>query len=107
MLSHPLLVEAIEQCFVAVAIHNNKPGRDAEILQRFQEKSWNNPVVRLVDGAGKDLVARRGGVYSVAGIAGRMIKALAAAKRPVPGYLQVLAGVPAKRYLHKATFAMY
>ncbi len=106
-MSHPLLVEAIGQCFVAVAIHNNKPGRDAEILRRYQEKSWNNPVVRLVDGKGKDLVARRGGVYSVAGTAGRMVAALRVAKHRVPGYLSLLAGVPAKRYLHKATFAMY
>ena len=107
MLSHPLLVEAIENEFVPVAIHNNKSGRDAEILKRFSEKAWNNPVVRFVDGKGKDLVARRGGIYSASGIAARMVTALQTAKRPVPGYLRLLTVGATPKFLRKASFAMF
>ncbi len=39
VLSHPLLVEAIESEFVPIAIHNNRPGRDADVLQRLSEQS--------------------------------------------------------------------
>lgn len=107
MLSHPLLVEAIENEFVPVAIHNNKKGRDAKILKRFEEKPWNNPVVRFIDAGGKDLVARRGGVYSPVEIASRMVTALQTAKRPVPGYLRLLALGAMPKFLHKASFAMF
>jgi hypothetical protein len=107
VLSHPLLVEAIENEFVPVAIHNNKPGRDAEILKRFGEKAWNNPVVRFLDAVGEDLVPRRGGVYSAAGIAARMVTALQAAKRPVPGYLRLLTVGATPTFLRKASFAMF
>jgi Thioredoxin-like len=47
-LSHPLIAEAIETFFIPVCIHNNKGGKDAEILKKFGEPSWNNPVVRIV-----------------------------------------------------------
>ena len=107
MLSHPLLVEAIEREFVAVAIYNNRKGRDLEILKRYEEPAWNNPVVRFVDKKGKDLIARRDGVYSVAGIAGRMVAVLKVLKRPVPGYLEMLAVRQEARFLRKATFAMF
>ena len=72
MLSHPLLVEAIENEFVPVAVHNNKSGRDAEILKRYQVPAWNFPGVRFVDARGKDLIARRDRVWSMPGIAARM-----------------------------------
>ncbi len=91
VLSQPLLVEAIETEFVPVAIHNNRPGRDAGVLQRYGEPSWNNPVVRFVDSTGRDLIARKDGVWAPAGIARRMIEALEAAKRPVPPYLRLAA----------------
>ena len=37
VLSHPLLVEAIETHFVPLAIFNNKGGADAEVLKRYNE----------------------------------------------------------------------
>jgi hypothetical protein len=107
VLSHPLLVEAIQGGFVPVAIHNNAKGRDAEILRRYAEPAWNNPVVRLVGADGKDLVARRDGVYTVAGIAARMVTALQTAQRPVPGYLRLLALGGRPKFLTKASFAMH
>jgi hypothetical protein len=42
VLRHPLLVEAIETEFVPVFVYNNRGGRDAEILARYGEPSWNN-----------------------------------------------------------------
>jgi len=104
VLSHPLLVEAIESEFVPLAIHNNKSGADSEVLARFSEPEWNNPVVRLVDEAGADLLPRVDGVWSTHEIATRMVDALTAHGRDVPDYLRwvVTETAPAKR----ATFAM-
>lgn len=88
VLSHPLLVEAIESEFVAVAIYNNRGGADGEVLARFGEPAWNNPIVRFLDPSGADLVPRRSGVWQPDEIGARMIAALDAAGRPVPAYLR-------------------
>ncbi len=58
VLTHPLLVEAIETAFIPLAIHNNKGGADAEILKRYNEPAWNNPVVRIVDSHGSQILPR-------------------------------------------------
>jgi hypothetical protein len=89
VLSHPLLAPAIEQCFVPIAQRNNAGGTEGEVRERLLEPAWNNPVVRFLDADGKDLLPRRDGVWDAHGIAARMIDALGAAKRPVPGYLRV------------------
>ncbi|MCA8957249.1 MAG: hypothetical protein KDC87_14330 [Planctomycetes bacterium] len=107
MLSHPLLVEAIVDLFEPVAVFNSEKGRDAELLKRFGEPAWNNPVVRFVDAAGRDWIARRDGVWTPAGIAARMVEALRAARRSVPQYLELLAAEGRVRKLGKATFAMH
>ncbi len=86
-LSHPLLVEAIESEFVPVLVYNNRPGEDAELLKRFGEPSWNNPVVRFFDGDGRDVVPRRDRVYTERALAQRMRAALSAADRTPPTYL--------------------
>lgn len=90
-LSHPLLVEAIESEFEPVAIHNNRPGADAEVLARYREPAWNNPVMRFVDARGRDVVPRRDGLYGTHEIAARLVEALRAARRPVPAYLAAVA----------------
>jgi len=64
VLSHPLMVEALENSFIPLAIHNNDAGKDREILKRFGEPSWNNPVVRIIDVTGNDLVKRISNDYS-------------------------------------------
>ncbi len=108
MLSHPLLVEAIESEFVPGCIYNNKKGKDAEILKRYQERAWNNPVVRFVDAAGKDVITPKDGVWSLSGIATRMTKALEATrKKSTPRYLRLLATGSKKQGMKKATFAMH
>lgn len=89
VLAHPLLAAAIEHSFVPIAIRNNVDGKEGEVRQRFQEPAWNNPVVRLLDGNGKDLLARRDGIWDAHGIGTRMVEALTASKQTVPGYLHV------------------
>jgi hypothetical protein len=107
VLSQALLVHAVETEFHPVFVYNNRPGRDAEILKRFDEPAWNNPVVRLLDAAGKDLVPRRTGVWTVRAMAERMVRALEAAHREAPGYLRELAEVTQARIHERATFGMY
>ena len=58
-LSNPLIVEAIETDFTPLLIHNNKSGKDADVLQRFGEPAWNYQVIRFLDAAGGDILPRR------------------------------------------------
>lgn len=106
VLSHPPLVEAIETEFTPLLIHNNKPGKDAEVLQRFGEPAWNYQVVRFLDAEGKDIIPRRDEVWEPGPLAERMIATLVKAKRPVPAYLPLLAAEHSPR-LKQAVFAMY
>ena len=107
VLSHPLLVEAIETEFVPVAIFNNKGGKDRAVLKRFREPSWNNPVVRFVDADGRDLIDRAAGVWSPGGIAERMVSSLERASRPVPAYLQLALAETRAHRTETATFEMH
>ena len=104
VLSHPLIVEAIEDLFVPVLVYNNKSS-DSATLKKFGEPSWNNPVVRFLNSNEKDVIARQSGVYTVGPMATRMVAALKASKREVPAYLNDLVASNAK--LEPATFAMY
>ncbi len=88
-LSHPIVVDAAQN-FVPVAIYNNLGGRDAEVLARFQEPAWNNPVVRFMDAGGRDLIPRRQ-EYSTGALVRRMAEALEAAGADVPEYLRLVA----------------
>ncbi len=91
VLSHPLVVAAIESEFTPLLIHNNKPGRDAEVLQRFGEPAWNYQVVRFLDAGGSDIIPRKDRVWDTGPLAERMIATLQKAKRPVPAWLTLLA----------------
>lgn len=90
VLTHPLMVEAIENEFVPLAIYNNRGGEDRKVLELYNEPTWNNPVVRIVDQSGKNLVDRVAGNYSAKGLYGAMKMALAAQKKAIPGYMEVL-----------------
>ncbi len=107
VLSNPQIVEAIENEFVPVLVHNNRPGKDAEILKSFGEPAWNFQVIRFLDSKGKDLIPRKDKVWTVPTVAARMVKALEVAKREVPGYLRALAGkeLAAKSCLSPAPLA--
>ncbi|GJM36516.1 MAG: hypothetical protein DHS20C18_55170 [Saprospiraceae bacterium] len=90
VLSHPLLVEAIETLFVPLAIHNNKQGADAKVLKYYGEPAWNNPVVRIVGADRQDLIPRLNGNYSRLGLVEAMIFALQRAEQDIPAYLELL-----------------
>lgn len=90
-LSHPLLVEAIEREFVPLAIHNNaSSGPDRAALELLREPAWNNPVMRFLDARGRDVLPRRDGLHGPDEIAARLVAALTASRRPVPGYLRLV-----------------
>jgi hypothetical protein len=91
VLTDPLLVEAIEDEFHPVLIHNNKEGADKRILDRFEEPAWNYQVVRFLDADARDLIPRRDRVWTIGALAPRMIRSLRAAGRPVPRYLEAVA----------------
>lgn len=110
VLSHPLLVEAIETEFVPVAIRNNTTGDDDErVLKSFREPAWNNPVARIIDGKRREVVPRLDGVYTLDGVAAALLDALAAAKREPPAYLRLLAAETSARKhgVERATFGMH
>lgn len=107
VLALPLLVEAIESEFVPVAVYNNRGGEDRQVLKRFDEPAFANPVVRFLDGDGRELVPRRAGVWLPHAIGRRMIAALEAAGRPVPLYLEDVVDELSPRRRERATFAMH
>lgn len=76
------------------------------MLQRYDEPTWNNPVVRFVGGDGKDVIPRKDRVWTSGGQLGRMAKALRAAKRDVPAWLRTVAAETASGEVETAVFAM-
>lgn len=109
VLTQPLIVEAIETHFIPLAIYNNKGGADGEVLKRYNEPTWNNPVVRIVDNKGIDLLPRLNGNYSAAGLAETMVNALIRTSGKAPVYLQLLADELSarKRGIVTNTYSMY
>lgn len=90
VLSHPLMVEAIETSFVPLVIYNNKKGEDAKILQKYNEPAWNNPVVRILNSRGDNIVARIANFRSQTLLVSSMINALDQHSNSVPEYLRLL-----------------
>ena len=91
VLSHPLIVEAIETHFTPLAIFNNRRGHDAEVLKYYREPSWNNPVIRVVGSDQQDILPRLNANYTPYGLVAYIIEALEKIKRPVPEYLSLVA----------------
>ena len=106
VLSHPLLKDAIETQFVPIVVRNNVKGTEEQIRERYKEPSWNNPVVRFVDAAGKDILPRKDRVWDAHGLATRMIATLKSQQQPVPGYLEIAAAETAPK-TEKAVFEMH
>ena len=90
-----------------MAIFNNVKGKDLEVLKGFKEQAWNNPVVRFLDGSGRDLIPRKGGLYSAGSLLERMVLALEKAGRDVPAWLGLAAFEMNPREKETACFAMY
>ncbi|MGI9533718.1 MAG: VPGUxxT family thioredoxin-like (seleno)protein, type 2 [Thermodesulfobacteriota bacterium] len=109
VMTHPLIIEAVENLFVPVAIYNNIGGHDREILNSFNEPSWNNPVVRIITPDGKALAPRLNGDYTRLGLVNSMITALRNNNEEVPEYLVILEKELSvnKTVKDKAIFSMY
>ncbi|MFS4467617.1 VPGUxxT family thioredoxin-like (seleno)protein, type 2 [Maribacter sp. 2210JD10-5] len=110
VLSSPLMVEAIENSFIPLAIFNNKGGKDREVLNKFNEPTWNNPVVRIVDFNGKDVVQPINRDYSVSTLSKRIIEALESRNAEIPGYINLLEkelSTSERGNLEEAHFKMY
>ncbi|WP_188610774.1 VPGUxxT family thioredoxin-like (seleno)protein, type 2 [Chelatococcus reniformis] len=90
VLTHPLMVEFITDRFVPVAIFNNHPGADTEILHRSDEPSWNNSVVRFLRPDGAELVPKLADRYDALGLHDKMAAVLAMLDDEVPGYFRLL-----------------
>jgi hypothetical protein len=91
ILTHPFIVEAIEDHFIPLAVYNNKGGKDAEVLRLYGEPSWNNPVVRIVDQEGQNLVKRLSGDYSLLAVTNTLINGMLKTNQIVPKYLHLFA----------------
>ena len=108
-MSDPQVVEAVETLFTPLCIYNNTEGdRDEAARKAYAERSWNNPVVRVVDSARRDLTQGLTRRWSVAGITDLMVRAQAQRKRAVPAWLSLLAttaDVP-KAHVETAIFGM-
>jgi hypothetical protein len=89
VLSHPFIVEAIEDEFIPLVIYNNKGGADGRILKKYNEPTWNNPVVRIVDKKGENIVGRLYSNYSQIGVTEKIIDALLLTNTVVPNYLHL------------------
>ena len=91
VLSHSVIVETMEEYFIPLAIFNNKGGKDSEVLKRYDEPSWNNPVVRIVNAKGENLIRRIAGDYSKARVAQEMIRVLEERQKSIAQDLHNLA----------------
>jgi hypothetical protein len=89
-----------------VLVYNNRAGRDAELLEHYEEPAWNNPIVRFFDPMRRELLERRGGVYAGDALAERMIRSLEAAHRAVPPYLRLVREELAESAWERAVLAM-
>lgn len=108
VLSNPLLVEAIEDLFIPLVIHNNKGGKDKQILDQFNEPSWNNPVVRIVDATGTNLSPRVSGNYSAKGLYQAMTRALNSTYKEIPEYMILLGKeLVAQQNIKEKYYSMY
>lgn len=90
VLSHPLMVEAIEELFIPLAIFNNKKGEDLKILKKYKEPTWNNPVVRIVNAKGADLIPRIASDYAAITLLGQMKRVLSEKGEAIPEYINLL-----------------
>jgi hypothetical protein len=107
VLTNPLIVEAIEDEFLPVLVSNNQGGADKVLLDRFNEPAWNYQVIRFLDSRGVDIISRKEGVWTIGGVAGRLVEVLKTLNRPVPRYLETLAVENYTKNHGMGAFAVY
>lgn len=87
VLSHPVMVEIIENEFIPLAIYNNKLGPDEEVLWLYNEPAWNNPVVHFIDENGKDIIEKLDNNYHPLAMINKIIDTLHKTKEVLPNYI--------------------
>ena len=106
-MADPVVASAVTEAFVPLLIINNKGGKDAEVLKRFNEPSRNYQVIRFLNSDGNDIIPRRDKVWTKSALTSRMLTALAKAGRTPPAYLQLEADAQDTRAHRKIALAMY
>ena len=89
-MTDPIIVDAVENSFVPLLIHNNQRGPDTKLLKKYKEPAWNYQVIRFLTKEGKDIIPRKNRVNTINALATRMVKALEKAKQPIPPALRGL-----------------
>lgn len=87
-------------------IRNNVSGYEKDVLERYSEPTWNNPVVRFVGSDGKDVIPRKDRVWSTAQLLPRMKAALEGHGSSVPHWLSTVAEEAGSGDVEAAVFAM-
>ncbi len=90
VLTHPLMVETIENEFIPLAIHNNKSGKDAAILAKYNEPAWNNPVVHFVNSKGEAIISKLTNNYDPLSMYSKIVEVLLMTKGTIPEYVKLL-----------------
>ena len=107
VLSHPLMVEAIENFFIPVAVFNNKEGTDRVLLEKFNEPSWNNPVVRIINWKEEDVITRISDDYSAITLCKKMKESLLKKNVSIPEFLNLLEIELSTKNTKEEFFTMY
>lgn len=107
VLSDPLLVDVIEHYFVPLAIFNNKGGADKKILDKYNEPTWNNPVVRIVDKEGENLIKRINGNYSTAGLVNGIVQSFTERSIAIPQDVRLLFDIATTNPTAESTYSMF
>ena len=90
VLTHPLMIEVIENEFIPLAIYNNKGGKDAEILRKYNEPSWNNPVAHFIDSNGNNIISKLANNYEPLSMYNKIVEVLQKTKGEIPDYVTLL-----------------
>ena len=77
------------------------------MLARYEEPSWNNPVVRFFTAERRELLSRKDGVWSLPAVAARTKDALEAGKIDVPAWFTRFVREVDARGVETAVFAMH
>lgn len=73
-----------------MALNSTSGDADALTRKRFDEPAWNYPVMRILDGEGKNLMPRVANRWNMAGMTFALTEGLKAAEAKVPAWLDLL-----------------
>ncbi len=106
-MTNPIIVDAVENAFVPLLIHNNSGGEDSKILKKYNEPAWNYQVIRFLNADGKDIIPRKAQVNTHKELTARMVSALEKSNQPVPKPLELLALATDSSQLEQAAFSCH